>query len=219
MISTEQKIVTGGAGAVLALLVLMVLFGNDTKITPPNALATPVERAPWSTGTGKELATLTEYGDFQCPACAAYEPVVQQLRKDYGDKLAFVYRQYPLYTIHPHALAAAYASEAAGLQNKFWDMHDILFAKQDGWAKSSNAATLFEGYATELKLDMDKFKTDVVSSAVQGAASYDYAEGEKLGVNSTPTFYLNNEKVVNPGSGEGFKALIDAALKKPAVKK
>ena len=217
--STEQKIVTGGAGAVLVLLVLMVLWGNDTKITPPNSLATPVERAPWTTGTGKELATLVEYGDFQCPACAAYEPVVQQLRKDYGDKLAFVYRQYPLYSIHPHALAAAYASEAAGLQGKFWDMHDMLFAKQDEWAKANNAMALFENYATELKLDMEKFKTDAQSPAVQGAASYDYAEGEKLGVNSTPTFYLNGEKLQSPGSVEGFKALIDAALKKPAVKK
>lgn len=218
MLSPDQKIVTIGAGIALLAIVVLAVYGNK-PVSMPNTLATQVERASWSTATGKELVTLTEYGDFQCPACAAYEPVVQQLRKDYGDKLAFAYRQYPLYTIHPNALAAAYASEAAGAQGKFWDMHDMLFAKQDEWAKSADPRANFEAYATELKLDITKFKADVASSAVQGAVSFDYAEGEKLGVNSTPTFYLNGEKLQNPGSVEGFKALIDAAIKKPAVKK
>src|SRR5690606_17044329 len=110
--------------------------------------------------------SLIEYGDFQCPSCASFYPIVRQLKETYNEQVSFVFRHFPLISMHPNAFAASRAAEAAGNQGKFWEMHDKLFETQSSWGQVSvNQQSLFEQYAQELGLDMEKFKTDYASVA------------------------------------------------------
>lgn len=156
--------------------------------------------------------TLIEYGDFQCPACGAYYPLVKDLLKDIPQGFRVVYRHYPLTEVHKNALPAAKAAEAAGLQDKFWEMHDILFERQKDWSDLGNAKEKFLEYAKELGLDEEKFLNDFESSQVQDKISAEIASGNSLGVNSTPTFYLNGAKI-SPRSYDEFKKVVENEIK------
>jgi len=160
-----------------------------------------------------EKVVLVEFGDFQCPGCGAYHPLVQKLLVDYKDNLTFVYRNFPL-NIHKNALPAAYAAEAAGLQGKYWPMHDMIFETQDKWSTSTDAQSIFLEYAKTIGLNLSKFKEDVVSEEVKKKVDKDTADGLALSVDSTPTFYINGEKINSPGSYENFGTLIKAAILK-----
>lgn len=167
-----------------------------------------------TTGANKMNVTFIEYGDFQCPACGQYYPLVKQVKEKYKDDISFQFRHFPLTQIHPHAMIAARAAEAAGKQNKFWEMHDLLFEQQQSWSTSSSPASIFEGYAQQLKLDVARFKQDMASTAVNDAINADIAEAKKAGANSTPTFVLNGQKLEeNPRDLDGFSKLIDEAIK------
>lgn len=141
---------------------------------------------------------LTEYSDFQCPACEFRAGIIRDAWDEIKDEVVFIYRHFPLVQIHGNAKRAAEYSEAAAMQGKFWEMHDLIFEKQKEWADSSDVDSLFLSYASELSLDIDKMLDDVDSSAVRNKVNNDVASGRKLGVNSTPTFYLGTEKM------EGF---------------
>lgn len=156
---------------------------------------------------------LIEYSDFQCPACASYFQIIKQLKEEFGDQLTFVYRHFPLRTIHPNAQRAAQAAEAAGNQDKFFEFHDLLFERQADWSTSTSAQKSFEEYATELGLDLELFKSDVRDREVILRVNTDFSEAEALQVNSTPTFFLNGEKLArNPGSFDEFKDLLQKTL-------
>lgn len=163
-----------------------------------------------------------EYADYQCPGCAAAYTTVSSIQALYKDKVAFVFRNFPLTTIHPNALAAASVAEAAGQQGKFWEMHDLLFSQRDSWVNlsTSQRGDVFLGYAKQLGLDTDKFTTDQSSKAVSEKISRDRALGGKVGVDSTPSFFIGSEQVdsttvssVINGDGNSFMDKIDAALK------
>lgn len=165
-------------------------------------------------GAGKAV-TLIEYGDFQCPSCGAYYPIVKQLEEEYGDKVSFAFRHFPLISIHPNAFSAARAAEAASNQGKFFEMHDKLYETQDSWGQlTTNQQALFESYAQELGLDMTKFKTDFASQAVADRINRDVSSGKQFDISGTPTFILNGEKIKNPQGLDDFKKAIDEALKK-----
>lgn len=155
--------------------------------------------------------TLVEFGDFQCPACAAYEPLVRQIVAANPDTLSFVFRHYPLTAIHRNALLAAKASEAAALQGKFWEMHDVLYDRQKEWGETLNAREIILSYATELGLDMQKFSVDIDSSAIEDKIVAEYREGVRLKVQGTPTFFLNGKMIESPQSFEAFDKLIKEA--------
>ncbi len=194
----------------VALLVggLWYLSGMDAADTKQLDLVA----ADWKQGAVNPKLTLVEYADFECPACAAYQSVLKETKEAFKDDLQFVYRQFPL-PMHRNALAAAKASEAAGLQGKFWEMHDLLYAKQKDWGgKTAEDSTLFEKYATELGLDMEKFKQDVTSDGVRAAVDRGLDTGKALKVRGTPTFFLNGELIKNPASAEEFKNLIRSKL-------
>jgi protein-disulfide isomerase len=165
------------------------------------------------TGAKDAKVTLVEYGDFQCPACKSYFPLVQELKTTYGDRVTFQFRHFPLVQIHPNAFVGARAAEAAGLQGKFFEMHDLLYENQDTWSKSSSPNTVLETYAQQLGLDVNKFKTDSASSVVADAINADVKAGQALGASATPTFVLNGKKIdQNPRSLDEFKKLLDDAL-------
>ena len=162
---------------------------------------------------------LIEYGDFQCnPGCRVFhenfEPIMRT--EEYKEKIAFVYRHLPISQSHPHAIAAASASEAAGLQGKFWDMWHVLFINQAEWSPSSAAdrGSFFERYAEGLGLDMDKFREDVGSDAVSKKINFDRALAGAANVTGTPTLFLNGEQVdgSNLASTETLKAMLDKAI-------
>lgn len=167
-------------------------------------------------GEGTSGVVLVEYADFQCPACAQYYPVLQQVKAKYGDTITFQLRHFPLEAIHKNARAAARAAEAAGLQGKFWEMHDVLYERQQIWQETNDPIGVFEGYAREIGVDdMAKFSEDYKSSTVNASINADLDAGRDLGVQSTPTFILDGKKLEeNPGGTvEAFSLLIDEAIR------
>ncbi len=165
---------------------------------------------------------IVEFGDFQCPSCGGAAPNVNTLMDEYGDRVALVFRNFPLTTIHPNARAASATAEAAGLQGKYWEMHDLLYERQGDWSNqdATKRTETFNQYAEEVGLDIEKFKTDVASANVGKKISFDQALGKREGVSATPTFYLNGEKLdeeTSSGIVQGdltkIKAKLDELLK------
>jgi protein-disulfide isomerase len=165
-------------------------------------------------GKTDSKVNLTEYGDFQCPACKQYYPIFKELKQTYGDRVAFQFRHFPLVQIHPNAFIASRAAEAAGRQGKFYEMHDQLYESQDQWSRltTEQATATFESYAQQLALNIDQYKTDFNSASVASAINADMKAGQGIQANSTPTFALNGKKIENPRSLDEFKKVLDDAL-------
>lgn len=162
-------------------------------------------------GPSDAKATLVEFGDFQCPACASYYPLVEKLHEDFPNDLRVVFKHFPLKQIHQQAQNSAEASEAAALQGKFWEMYAQLYSNQDKWVRTSGRET-FEQFATAIGLDMTKFSSDLNSGDLKDRVRKDEQYGISLGLNSTPSFYLNGKKISNPQSYEEFKNAVSAAI-------
>lgn len=147
-------------------------------------------------GSQDQRAVLIEYGDFQCPGCGAVAQPVKDLVERYQDKLTFVFRHFPLTNIHPNALAAATAAEAAGQQGKYWEMHDLLFQTQQAWSTldASQRGSYFESLATQIGLDLDKYKQDITNRQIADKINRDRSTAKNYQVNSTPTFVINGQK-------------------------
>ena len=156
--------------------------------------------------------TLEEFADFQCPPCGNFAGFAEELLKEYDSRLRIVFRNFPL-PMHEHAREAAMAAEAAGLQGRFWEMHDVLYREQAAWSKAPNVPELFESYAGTIGLNLDQFKKDVDSEQVKAKVDSDHALGDFLGVTLTPTLFINHlpvdTKEKNPA---GVRAAINAAL-------
>lgn len=165
--------------------------------------------------------TLIEYGDFQCPGCGGAHPRVKAITEEYKDQLQFIFRNFPLTSIHPNAKAAAAVVEAAGLQGKYWEMHNLVFENQQAWSllTGTERTDTFDGYARQLGLDITKFSTDWASEAVAQKITFDQALGKKAGVDSTPTFYLNGVKLDQAvwGDDDALRAAINTELTKANI--
>ena len=172
-------------------------------------------KGPGSDKTGSESArvTLIEYGDFQCPACAAYFPLVKQISEEFNKDLRIVHRFFPLTNIHKNAMLAAQTAFAAGLQGKFWEMHDKLYANQTSWS-DINPRETFIGYAKDLKLDLDQFKKDLDEDSTKQFIESEMNKATSIGINSTPTFFVNNIRIQNPANYEAFKKIIQDEIAK-----
>ena len=209
---------------VIVLVVVLGLFGvlslskknkENNQSNGSNNNSSSVKASENVYGKLDSKVTFLEYGDFQCPACKSYYPIIKQLKEDYKDKIKFQFRNYPLSQIHPNAFMAARAAESAAMQNKFFEMHDLLYENADAWVPQNDPSTLFASYALQLGLDANKFATDLKSQNISDIINADTKEGQKLGVNSTPTFAINGKKLdKNPTSIDEFKKLIDDELAK-----
>ncbi|NTW61294.1 thioredoxin domain-containing protein [Candidatus Saccharibacteria bacterium] len=159
---------------------------------------------------------LIEYGDYQCPGCGTENPKTQAIVSKYSDKIKFVFRNFPLY-IHTNAKAAAATAEAAGLQGKFWQMHDKLYALQSEWSELSadSRDKKLLSYAENIGLDIAKYKTDIASKEINSKINFDYSLGQKAAVDSTPSFFLNGKKLDYSTWSDDtkFTAAIEEALK------
>src|SRR3982751_7074581 len=145
-------------------------------------------------GNPKAPVTLEEFGDYQCPPCGKMAEPVNQLEKDFRPNLRLTFYNFPLPN-HQHARKAAYAAEAADLQGKFWEMHDLIYKEQGNWSKAADAQPLFESYAGMLGLDLDRFKKDMQSEVVKERVEADHRRGSSIGVQNTPTLFLNNKAI------------------------
>ena len=191
------------------LLFLSTLIRPASQTSVGNSTLTTLSSDEYIRGATSSPVTLIEYFDFECEACGAYYPLVKQLENDLGDRVTFVARYYPLPN-HKNGLQAALAAEAAGRQGKFWEMHDLLFTRQKEWGeKQVETPEVFAQYAQEIGLDVERFKTDVTSAEVRARVQRDLDSGRALGVQGTPSFFLNGEKIQNPQSYEAFKTLLE----------
>lgn len=192
-------------------IILIIGFFGVWKITSKPKSVKRIDftltKADRIKGSKNAKAVLIEYSDFQCPACKAYFPIVKKIADSFKDKISIVYRHFPL-PQHQNAQKASYAAEAAGNQGKFWEMHDLLFKNQNDWADKSNADALFLSYAKELKLNEEQFKKDIQSKIIRDKVYADVLSGQQAEVNSTPTFFLNGEKLENPSNLDEFKKKI-----------
>lgn len=201
---------------IVALVGIFIVTGKkkDSGGNTFTGDATKVQNDDHTTGNKNAKVTLIEYGDFQCPACGAVYPIMQDLKKKYSNDVLFVFRHFPLISIHANAFAGARAAEAAGMQGKFWEMHDKLYETQSIWGElSTNQQATFEGYAKELGLDVDRFRADYESEAVADRINRDVSSAAQFNAQGTPTFILNGKKIENPTDPAGYEKLLQDAIK------
>jgi protein-disulfide isomerase len=166
-------------------------------------------------GQGKDGITLVEYGDYECPYCAQYDPVVKQVAAEYNSEIYFQFRNLPLTQLHPDAFAAARAAEAAALQGKFWQMHDELYTNQSDWVNSSNPVPIFNSYAKTLGLNVSQYDSAYSSSEVNNKINADVTAFDKTGQEmATPTFFLDGTKITPTLTTSSFEKIINAEILK-----
>jgi protein-disulfide isomerase len=164
-------------------------------------------------GKAGAAVTIEEFGDFQCPPCSMMASQLKKVEEEYGDKLRVIFHHFPL-AVHAHAREAALYAEAATNQNRFWEMHDVLYKEQVIWAKAPDVPALFNGYATSLGMDLERLKKDVANPEIAARVEADQKLGASRDVTSTPTLFVNNVVLpadqINP---LGLKKAIETALK------
>lgn len=199
--------------AIAALFVGLILINKQDAGAP----TTEGKVTNHTYGQGSTGVVVLEYGDFQCPSCYQYYPIFKQLKDKYQDQVTFQFRHFPIVSAHPHAMAAHRAAEAAAKQNKFWEMHDLLYERQQSWSTTNSAAAIFEGYAAELGLNIEQYKNDASSSSTGADVQADFKAGEAAGVQGTPTFFIDGKKIETPRTIEAFEQLILDAIKQKAT--
>lgn len=213
----------------VGILLLMIISSGNSGIDVSNVNVNAVQAGTNQNGNipdhvlGKagSKVTLIEYGDFQCPPCGNIYPVVKSISQQYKNQLQFVFRNFPISDLHPNAKAAAASAEAAGLQGKYWQMHDKLYETQNDWSSlsASDRTNFFDGQAKALGLDMKKFDADMSATNVTQKINFDIAVGNKASVSATPTFFLNGKKLDSSAydTESNFKNTINAELKKAGI--
>ena len=210
-----SKIMWWAGGALLLIFsvwFIMSVVNTPSSTTGTNLTAPGPKPTDMTFGNPKAKVVLTEYADFQCPGCGAYYPILKQLTQDYKDKLYFVYRFFPLESIHRNALASSEAGYAASKQGKFWEMHDLLFAHQTEWAELPDPTNNFLSYAQQAGLNIDQFKKDFNDPATEKYVKSQEQAALDLGLPGTPSFFISGKQIQAPGSLDGFKQLINQQL-------
>jgi protein-disulfide isomerase len=165
-------------------------------------------------GGANATVTLEEFADLQCPSCAVMHTELQKILGEYGTRVRFVFRHFPLTQMHKNALAAAIASESAARQGKFWEMQDQLYRNQKAWSDQQDVRQVFYEYARTIGLDADRFMRDLRETELRQRIQADAQRGAALGVTGTPTLYLNGRQLTQSEStANGLRVEIDAALR------
>ena len=212
----QQKIFWAVLGLVLVVVVASAAYFASQGTAPAGAtgaLTVPVTADDWRKGAASSTVTIVEYSDLECPACATYYPLLNQLVSDFPEQVAVVYRHFPL-SYHRSGQLSARFAEAAGRQGKFWEMHNLLFDHQATWTKNSAAENegLFKTYAKQIGLDLVRLEADLADAGLAAAVEADYQSGTRSGVDATPSLFLNGQKITNPGNYEALKQLVTNEL-------
>jgi protein-disulfide isomerase len=186
--------------------------GSSSEVAPIPRHADPVADGGHVLGPLNGANVLEEYGDYECPACADYFPVIEELIRRFPNQIRFEFHHFPLAAIHHNAMSAATAAEAAGEQNHFWEMHRILFLRQKQWARSSDPEIQFAAYAEEIGLDMDRFRQSLKSPAIEKRILSDIQRAQVARFFGTPTFRMNGMVVPLPATVDTFSALVRGDL-------
>jgi len=221
-------------GAVLLIVIfagLSIWYSGFQRGTPAAAPAVTIAPAPLvafdpasdalgvSMGSANATVVVREFADFQCPSCAGFEPNLERMRKQYVDtgKVRFVFFDFPLVELHKNALTASQLARCAGLQGQYWQMHDLLYARQQEWAEQSDPSRQFESFADDLRLDAPKLmrclKQDETLALVKKSSDY----GDSLGVHATPSYGINGVGRAGGISYDDLKALIEQQLNHPTL--
>ncbi len=169
---------------------------------------TQITEADWVLGRRDAPITLLEYGDFECPYCRAARPILEGLTRQHPEEIRLVFRHFPISTIHPHAILAAEAAEAAGAQGKFWEMHDMLFKHQEHLELEA-----LHRYAEEIGLDMARFDQEMQVGRYESKVKADFRKGIRDGANGTPTIFINGLRYDGPRESDAVLEAIDTRLK------
>lgn len=213
----RNKILTWGIGAAILAFAVWFLVTVVNQPSPADTTSS-IKMPPLTTkdiqiGVPKAKIQLVEYADFQCPSCKAYYPIIKKLQIDFQGKMLFVYRFFPLFNIHQNALNSSDAAYAANSQGKFWEMHDMLFETQDTWATSTTARDIFLQDAAKLGLDIPEFQKDFNNPATEKFVKDQANAALDLGLQGTPTFFLNGKIIALPATYADFKTVLQNAAK------
>ena len=187
---------------------------KDNKVIPPNA--PPGAQPPNMVGSATASVVLEEFADFQCGSCAAAHPIMNEIKSLYGSRIKFTYRNNPLsIPAHDKAYEASVAAEAAGMQGKFWDMQNLLFTNQQAWTAAPTYKAIWKDYAGKIGMDVPKWESDMAGIAAKGRVDADLARGKAIGVNSTPTLFINGNSVpFSEMTVPKLKVIIDGEIAK-----
>lgn len=216
--------------SVIAILTGLVLLSRQDSVDVSSVDHTKIQSTSEQSAVADHVygnkdakVVLIEYGDFQCPGCGTFHSNFAPLMKEYEGDIAFVFRNFPLTSIHPSARAAAASAEAAGLQGKYWQMWDLIYENQTAWSSLavSERDSRFRAYAAQLKLDMDTFNADVQAQKVSQKINFDQSLGKENGVTGTPSLFINGKMIDSEkySSTEEIRSTLDAALKTAGVTK
>ena len=187
---------------------------NSSNPTPDPANQVQGAEPPHVRGNSNAPVTLEEFGDFQCPSCGAYYPELKKIEAEFGDRLKVIFRELPLVPTHEHALLAAQAAEAAGMQNKFWEMHDKLYENQATWTQQKDLVPVFVDYAKQIGANPDQFQKDLNGERVAQRIFQDGKRAHAFNFKSTPTFMVNGKEARDDQwKPEGLRQMINDALK------
>jgi protein-disulfide isomerase len=206
---------------IVILIILVVglgglfLFTRNKAAAPGTNNNSSASVSNHTKGNNASKVSLVVYGDFECSACERFFPIEKQVVDKFINDITFTFRHYPLDTIHQNARAASRAAEAAGKQNKFFEMHDLLYQNQSSWLSLGDPLPTFTKFATALSINVEQFKTDYASEAVNSTINADKKEGDSKKVAGTPTYFLNGKelKLEEIQTVDLFSAKIDAAIK------
>ncbi len=183
----------------------------------PEATTAKVTGDPFPEGHdsgSKGVVVVEEFGDYQCPPCGSLHPEMKKIKAEYGDRIRFIFRHFPLSQIHANARAAANAAVAAGKQGKFWEMHNLLYENQPAWSEAPDLTPIAVNFARQLGLDIARFAQDMNGNAVSAEVFGDYQRGISMGVTGTPTIFLDGQQLTNEQmSPEKLREEINKRLK------
>ncbi len=207
---------------IAAVLIAAVLVGRmlwksssgpSTNTSTNTGSDAPGAQPPHIRGNPNAPVTLEEFADFQCPSCGVYYPELKKIENEFGDRLRVIFRERPLVPTHEHALIAAQAAEAAGVQGRFWEMHDKLYENQKTWSEARDVVPMFVDYARQIGLDTDRFMRDLNGEVVAVRIFQDGKRAHALGINTTPTFLVNGKEAKDESwKPDGLRAMINQAL-------
>lgn len=208
--NNETKVLGGIILLTVILFGIGIMFTGKTE-TVKTDLLTELESVTGTNikGNPDGADIVIEFADFQCPSCAVFAPVLNQFVDEHKDNIKFIMKYFPLVSIHKNAMNSAYAAQASANQGRFWEMHDLLYSKQAEWSELDNVEEQFIAYAKELGLDPDKFKDDYLSKEVRDIIRDDMSLSLRLGLDSTPTLFINGKKYVGPPTIADFNSALE----------
>jgi protein-disulfide isomerase len=197
---------------VAAVGVGFLMFRSSQPQPPPTPTPASGSLATSNGPASKGVVTIDEYGDYQCPPCGGLHPILKTLKGEYGGRIQIAFHHFPL-PFHNHALEASYAAAAAGLQGRFWEMHNLLYENQSLWSQVGDFRPIVLNFARQLGLDIPRFTRDMDGLQVVTIVSEDTRRASALGVNSTPTVFINDQMIPNDKlTVEGLRKEINQRL-------